>query len=153
MRGEPGNMNSIVYLLLRGFLGGVFIYASIGKILHPELFAETISNYQILPDQFVNLVAIILPWLELTAGTCLVIGIWLPGALFIINLLLMVFFGALLSAFVRGLNIECGCFNTSMETLVTGSMAWYLLRDAVLLVISMSIFFRFMRGKKTSYLD
>ena len=146
-------MNSIVYLLLRGFLGGVFIYASIGKILHPELFAETISNYQILPDQFVNLVAIILPWLELTAGTCLVLGIWLPGALFIINLLLMVFFCALLIAFVRGLNIECGCFNTSMETLVTGSMAWYLLRDAVLLVISMSIFFRFMRGKKTSYLD
>lgn len=56
---------------LRLLLGAVFLLASFDKILHPQAFAQTVYNYQILTDGFVNLAAIMLPWLELLLGVCL----------------------------------------------------------------------------------
>ncbi len=153
MRLGSSSFRSVIFLLFRGFLGAVFIYASIGKIIHPESFAEAISNYQILPDQLINLVALILPWLELVVGTCLIAGFWLPSSLFLVNLLLLVFWSALLSAFARGLNIECGCFDTSAGKLVTGSMAWYLVRDTILLLIGVMLFWETIRREKSMKLD
>jgi hypothetical protein len=63
------------------------VYASYDKILHPLAFAEIVYNYQILPDVLVNLVALFLPWIELLVGLSLIVGMWLPGALLISNLL------------------------------------------------------------------
>ena len=57
--------NDILPLLVRLFVGGVFIYASIDKIMHPHGFAELVNNYHILPPYLVNLMAIFLPWLEM----------------------------------------------------------------------------------------
>lgn len=50
-----------VLLVVRLFLGAVFVYASLDKILHPQAFAEMVYNYQLLPDVLINLTAIILP--------------------------------------------------------------------------------------------
>ncbi len=67
-------------LVLRIILGGIFVYASTDKILHPAAFAEMIYNYQIVPDFLINLSALVLPWLELFIGVCLISGKWMPGA-------------------------------------------------------------------------
>jgi hypothetical protein len=67
-------------LITRLFLGGVFIYASVDKVLHPADFARAVYNYQILPNGLINLTALLLPWLELLLGMCLLAGVWLPGA-------------------------------------------------------------------------
>ncbi|MDH3851011.1 MAG: hypothetical protein OEV09_08130, partial [Deltaproteobacteria bacterium] len=40
----------ITALVLRIVLGWVFIYASLDKIRHPDLFAEAVYNYQLLPE-------------------------------------------------------------------------------------------------------
>ena len=97
---------------LRFFLGGIFLYASWDKILHPEAFAEAIYNYRILPDFLINFSALVLPWLELFLGICIISGLWLPGAVFLVNLLMAIFFGALIFNLARGLNVQCGCFGT-----------------------------------------
>ncbi len=39
----------IGYHFTRLVIAGVFIYASIDKIIHPDLFAEAVYNYQVLP--------------------------------------------------------------------------------------------------------
>ncbi|UCF03831.1 MAG: hypothetical protein JSV14_08635, partial [Deltaproteobacteria bacterium] len=36
--------------VLRIALGCLFIYASLDKIRHPDLFAEAVYNYQLLPE-------------------------------------------------------------------------------------------------------
>jgi uncharacterized membrane protein YphA (DoxX/SURF4 family) len=121
-------------LSARFILGGVFVYASFDKILHPAAFSEALYNYQILPDELINLTAIVLPFLELVLGIFLIINFWMPGTVVMCNLLLTTFIVALLFNMARGLNINCGCFST---TAVESSMnVLTVLRDTSFLVIS-----------------
>jgi uncharacterized membrane protein YphA (DoxX/SURF4 family) len=132
-------------LIVRVVLGAVFIFASIDKIWHPEAFSEVIYNYQILPDQFINITAILLPWLELVLGGCLLAGLWLPGAVVLANMLLLTFFGSLIFNIARGLDINCGCFSSSTESVGSATMAWYVLRDSFFLFLGGYLFFRLPR--------
>ncbi len=110
--GSVSGLSGVVYHALRLLLGGIFLFASYDKILHPEAFAQAVYNYQILPDHLVNLAALILPWLELLLGLCLIAGVWLPGTILISTGLLTVFIAALIFNQIRGLDIHCGCFST-----------------------------------------
>lgn len=130
----------ILYHGSRIILGIVFIYASCDKILHPAAFAKIIYNYKILPDELINLSAIFLPWLELTIGSLLIIGIWLPGSVFIGNILLIIFFSALMYNKARGLDISCGCFSTSQGEAPESTL--YLLRDFSFVVIAVYLFIK-----------
>jgi len=121
-------------LSARLILGGVFVYASFDKILHPAAFAEAVYNYQILPDGLINLTAIVLPCMELVLGIFLIINFWMPGTVVMSNLLLITFIVTLLFNMARGLNINCGCFST---TAVESSMnVLTVLRDTSFLAIS-----------------
>ena len=127
----------ILPLIVRMILGALFLLASIDKILYPQIFAEAITNYRILPDAVINLTAIVLPWMEFLVGLCLVSGIWVPGASLLSALLLMVFLGATLFNVARGLDIECGCFILTDEADSTASMLRYVVRDALLLLMAL----------------
>jgi len=137
-------------VVVRLTLGIVFIYASVDKILYPAAFAEAIYNYKIIPDMFINLTAIILPWLELVLGLFLIVGLWLPNATFLCILLLLPFLGALLFNVARGLNIYCGCFSTNTEVVSGASMVWYLLRDGVFLLLALYLFSHVFLRKRTT---
>ncbi len=127
---------------IRLLLGALFIYASIHKIVDPESFAVSIYNYKILPFGLINITAVVLPWLELLIGICLVFRLWYLGALFLVDLLLLIFFSALIFSFIRGIDIDCGCFAAAGEGRLAVSMAWYLMRDGLLLFLGLFLFFR-----------
>ena len=93
-------------------LGFVFIYAAVTKISDPNGFSQAIYNYKLLPLFLVNILAIILPWVELSAGFLLVFGVSVKENSAIISGLLIIFILAVLISFFRGLDIECGCFGT-----------------------------------------
>lgn len=127
-------------LTARLLLGAVFVYASLDKIAHPAAFARDVYNYQILPDALVHLVALVLPWLELFLGLCLITGFWLPGSVLTANGLLGVFVGALAFNAARGLDIHCGCFSTGGEGPAMAT-EWVLLRDAFFLALGLILFY------------
>lgn len=133
-------MQQIVFFALRLLLGTMFLYASYDKILHPQAFAQAVYNYQILPDMAVNLTALVLPWLELLLGLCLVTGFWLPGATVASTGLLLVFIGALVFNHVRGLDIHCGCFST--DTTDGPADLWTVARDIGFLAVSVFLTLR-----------
>jgi len=133
-------ISSVLYHGSRIVLGIVFIYASYDKILYPTAFAKVIYNYQILPDELVNLSAIFLPWLELVIGSLLIIGVWLPGSIFISNILLIIFFCALMYNKARGLDISCGCFSTGIDD--ASQSNFYIFRDFGFIVISLYLFIK-----------
>lgn len=133
-------MQKWVIMLMRISLGIVFVYASIDKILHPKGFAETVYNYQILPDIFINLTAVILPVLEFLVGICLIAGLWIEGSVTLINLMLVVFIAALSFNLARGMNIQCGCFHAEAGDADKWEMIWTIVRDVVMLIAGGVIF-------------
>ncbi len=103
--------------MLRLAAGAVLVYASLDTLLDPQPFADAIDDYRILPLGLVNATAIVLPWVELVTGVCLIAGLWTPGAGLVTAALAAVYTGALTSALLRGLEIGCGCFGDGGETL------------------------------------
>ena len=130
-------IHPITGLVARIVLGGVFIYASLDKISHPELFAEAVYNYQLSPEVAVNLVALCLPWLELLSGGLLVLGVWVRGSSLILGGLVVVFLAALVINLGRGLDIHCGCFTTQGSDPMT---IFTLFRDSLFLVLALFLF-------------
>ena len=105
-------MNSLdryLIVITRIILGAVFLWASFGKILEPGDFARSISNYHIVPFGIENIIALILPWLELLIGMGLILGIMVDGSVQISAILLIMFILMIGQAMLRGFNIECGC--------------------------------------------
>jgi uncharacterized membrane protein YphA (DoxX/SURF4 family) len=122
--------------LLRFIVGGIFIYASLDKIAHPAQFAQAVYNYQILPGQLINLTALILPWLELTAGLCLFFAFLEIPSLVILNGLIVIFAVFVGLSLSRGLDIHCGCFTTDPSA--KSDMAQVLVRDVILLAAGLT---------------
>lgn len=123
--------NQYFILLLRLILGGIFIWASIDKIANPDKFATAVRNYLILPMEVTNLVAIILPWVEMMCGILLIVGFKTKSNALVLTGLLFIFNIALLIALARGLDISCGCFDVDSKSTING---WYVLRDWSLLL-------------------
>jgi len=98
--------------LLRLLVGGAFVFAGALKIVDPAKFALDVGNYRLVPHEFINLVAILLPWVEVVAGSFVLAGVWLRDAAIVITGLTTMFLFVIVSALARGLNIECGCFGT-----------------------------------------
>jgi uncharacterized membrane protein YphA (DoxX/SURF4 family) len=123
--------------LARLALGGLFIYASLDKLFHPAVFADIISNYQLLPGSLVSLLAVVLPWAELITGGLLVIGLLTESSALLLGFFSLVFTGAVTAALVRGLDITCGCFTVS-ET--ADNVAWsHLAVDLGLLALAVVV--------------
>jgi len=105
--------NKYLLLVLRAILAFVFIYAAILKIAEPGDFSQAIANYKLLPDNFINILAIILPWIEISAGLLLLFGVAVKENSIIISGMLVIFIIAIAISLARGLNIDCGCFGTA----------------------------------------
>ena len=128
-------------------LGYVFISASLDKIIDPVSFSKSINNYEITPYWINNLVALILPWIELICGFLMFISIiglfsnrfnFIDIANNLIILMLLWFIFILSIAIFRGLDIDCGCGLSEDKTLPMDR----LIKDIYLLIMSIIIKFR-----------
>ena len=127
----PNGFSNWGIIIIRLIVGGFFIYASIDKIIYPGEFAKIIHNYRLLPPEFINLSAIVLPWIELIAGVSLIAGFKYRGANLIIMFMLIVFIAALSINLARGVNINCGCFSTS--SMVKSNLLIRIIEDVMLI--------------------
>jgi putative oxidoreductase len=137
---EPSSprWSSWLILILAWLFGMVFIWTGWLKVQDPAQFLVNIRSFRILPDPFAAWLALGLPWLEIFAGLAVLTGWLRKGGLLLLNAALVIFGIALISAWVRRLDIECGCFGgkhgaTSIEEA--------LVRDAVLLAVGLWLAF------------
>lgn len=129
--------NKYFLLLLRLIVGGVFIWAAVTKIADPLTFAQDVRNYRLVGQTLSFLTALILPWIELIAGICLIIGVFPRSSALLISGLLTFFILLVAITIIRGIDVECGCFGT----LSRKADLWLILEDSVWLTMSLILLF------------
>ena len=121
-------------------LGAVFLVASLPKLKSPPIFAKNIHAYAILPDALVNVMALLLPGIELVAGLCLIFGLLRRPAAAAIAAMLAVFIVALSWNIAVGNPVNCSCFEvtTKVKTCaeLLSDMKQVILRDVGLLLLA-----------------
>lgn len=129
-------LQKVCYHLTRLVLALVFVYAGAVKMQDVMAFAGQVAAYQILPYAMNYLVAATLPYVEFFAGILLLINRRVRPALLVVAAMTVGFMIALASVVVRGLVIDCGCFDPGGGQGVSAGVA--LVRDIGLLLLVVS---------------
>lgn len=124
--------NDYLTFICRLIFGGIFIYASLDKIAHPDQFARIVYNYHLLPGSLVNIFALILPVTEFLAGSMVILGLFYSGSRNYLIFLMIVFAVAIGINVIRGVDLECGCFTVSSRSKSAGFAL--IIRDFVMLI-------------------
>lgn len=97
---------------VRGLLGVVLAWAAVSKLANPTEFLASLYAYKLpLPPLWLQGVAVVLPWIELLCGLALLANVWAESVLTLAAGLFGIFIIATGQAWVRGLDISCGCFD------------------------------------------
>lgn len=130
--------NHLIRIVARLILGSIFIYASYHKIMDPDKFAEIVYGYDLFPNETINLIAIVIPFIELTSGIALIIGFYIRPAATIIVGMLAAFVIAISVNIIRGHEFNCGCFSSDASQ--SAHSAWETLgRDIIFIILGIYI--------------
>ena len=111
-------------MIVRTAIAAVFLWSGSAKLVHPGAFADRIEGFQLIPwPWLVTMVAVTLPVLEIMQAILLWIGPWCRAALLLSSAMGLLFCGVLLSAQLRGLTADCGCFGAGEVTPLTLPLA------------------------------
>jgi putative oxidoreductase len=124
----PAKIEALLHGALRGVLAAILAYAGVAKVLDPARFVADLDNYRLVPAIVAYGAGLLVPWVEIASAAALLIrplrlGGWLLA--FLLGAGFAVFVG---SAWLRGLDISCGCFGGAAPMPVTG---WAALRTAL----------------------
>ena len=98
-------------MMLRVLLGCWFLFSGGMKVFGSGIdrFTRDVANYRLVGEPWDAVVAFTMPWAEIVAGLCLMLGILRRGAILTIGGLVVVFATAVAWAWFHQLNIACGC--------------------------------------------
>lgn len=104
------SVKDLVGLLLRLVVGGVLVVAGWLKIENLAESRSATRAYELIPNELANFVGSLLPFVEVTLGVLLILGLLTRWSAIGGALLMVAFSAAVGSAWARGLTIDCGCF-------------------------------------------
>lgn len=119
-------------VVIRLGLGCLFVWSSLSKIQLPHEFLGHVYAYRFVGPVTGMFVAMVLPWLEMLVGACLLGGIFIKGALLACVGMAVMFVTAIGWALHLGLNINCGCFGWDEALIGYGT----LVRGIIILIAS-----------------
>lgn len=96
--------------VLSWIIGSIFLYAGVLKLLRPDVFLLDIQSYKLVPYRVAYFASYYLPALEIMAGVGMLNRRLRGESTLLLCVLTNVFIIALGVAWVRGLDISCGCF-------------------------------------------
>jgi uncharacterized membrane protein YphA (DoxX/SURF4 family) len=119
-------------------LAAVFLIAGGLKVGDLAASGRAVAAYRLLPFETAKLVGAVQPFLEIALGLLLLAGLAVRLSAAIAAVLLVVFIAGIVSAWARGLQIDCGCFSKGGD-LTGGGTAEYgleILRDVGFLILA-----------------
>lgn len=134
MRGET--LGRGVVLVGRVGVGALLLVAALLKLRAPSEFATEIANYQLAPAVAPYLAAS-LPMVELVIGLALFVAprAWRRAAAVVALVLFATFEVAVSAAYLRHINIDCGCFGAGGGPITFLTI----LRNAALIAVSAAL--------------
>lgn len=162
MQSSPLNFQRATIWIGRLVLGGIFIYAGFAKLLMPNtnlwpmfvlkfslsmnisLFAQQVESYKVISREASQVVAHVLPFVEIALGLLVLIGwrlrIWATA----ITLIMAGFLTVVTRAYLLHMDINCGCFGTPEK--LTGMTV---VRDGVFTALALLMtIFAFIEARK-----
>lgn len=129
-----------VAVVARLGLAVVWAWAAIAKLGDADAAVRAVRAYEILPEVLVKPFAWGLPFVELALAVLLLVGIGTRIAGWISAAIMVVFMAGIVSVWVRGIQIDCGCFGGGGPAEVDGwTYAGELLRDGFFLLLSLVV--------------
>jgi uncharacterized membrane protein YphA (DoxX/SURF4 family) len=136
-------------LLILGqvLLAAIFIVAGAAKLREPwPNFALSINSFKLVPDTWLEPMAKYVPWAELALGLAVLSGILLRWSALIASLVLALFFGVLIRAYLLGMQVDCGCFGSGEAPLGPLRLA----EEAAMLALALAVTFAAFRRKASN---
>jgi uncharacterized membrane protein YphA (DoxX/SURF4 family) len=119
-------------------LAAVFLVAGGTKVGDLAASGRAVNAYQLMPFDVAKVVGAAQPFLEIALGLLLLIGVATRLIAGVAAVLLLLFIAGIVSAWARGLQIDCGCFSRG-GALAAGkrpTYGWEVLRDIGFLVLA-----------------
>jgi hypothetical protein len=104
-------------------------WAGVLKVIDPQALFDAVRTYRLLPDAGALGVAFVLPWLEVCAAGALLVPAWWRAGAWLALALFTGFIAGVSQAWIRGLELTCGCFGGAGPLEGTGDFAGVLLRN------------------------
>jgi uncharacterized membrane protein YphA (DoxX/SURF4 family) len=116
----------------------VWLYAGASKVGDLAAAGRAVHAYQVMPYELSQVVGAALPFVEITLGLLLLVGVATRLAAGVSAALLVIFIAGIASAWIRGLAIDCGCFGSGGELAAgeTPSYAVDIARDVGFLLLA-----------------
>ena len=108
--GRFGSAQPWITLLARLALGAILITAAWAKLVVPANSVVSVKAYRLFPDSIATAIGYGLPALELALALLLLAGFASRFVAIATVVLMVIFIGGIISVWVRGLSIDCGCF-------------------------------------------
>lgn len=105
-----GDVQPWVSLVIRLVLATVMLVSGLTKISDLPASVRAVRAYELLPEALVPLAGYGLPVAELILAFLLAAGLLTRLSAVAFCTLMLVFLGGIISAWARGLSIDCGCF-------------------------------------------
>lgn len=94
-------------------LGGLLVLAGTAKLADPLGTYYAVNAFHMgIGERLTQVLAKVVPWSELIAGSLLVLGLWARGAAVLAIVLLAGFIAGIVSVMGRGMDVRCGCFGS-----------------------------------------
>lgn len=114
----------------RWLLGILFLAAGVMKAADPNGFINDVDSYRLVEGWPLVALSFFVPFLEMAVGVALVIRRPYRGGVLAAAGLLLMFLVALSQAWIRDLDINCGCF---VRGPTVTNYPWWVARDIALL--------------------
>lgn len=131
--------NRILGYVCQYLLAAVFLMAAVTKITDLHAFADRTVLHSGLPYALAVTAAAVLPWLELTCGLCLALGVAVREAAVLMALMLAAF---LVESLLRPAETDCGCLLFPAALQPANQWPWQPLRNLLLLLCSLRVSWR-----------
>jgi len=138
MKGEISTSfrwGGLIRVVVAFVMGGLFVYTGAVKMMQPDTFLGDIESYRMMPYSLAWMVAFYLPLLEILCGLGLFWSKTRQASALVLLGLMLAFIVAIAAAWLRGLDISCGCFGGDAKK---ANYVWLIGRD---LLIAGALFF------------